>query len=102
MSEVPVTPGKITSEHKVTWVVIVTSIVLPTLHYLLGAIKDSGVIENTTAVTIIGLVATLLSGLGYTGARAMVKTNALKADAARSLSLKMSPPTANPPPPTGS
>jgi tRNA G26 N,N-dimethylase Trm1 len=93
MSEQEATkPGKQTSEAKMNWVAIITAIVLPALHFVLSAVLEHGLVQNSIMVTALGTVVALLASMGYTASRTIVKTNAMKLEATKAIA-------ANPPRP---
>jgi len=58
---------------------------LSLLAIAIGAITTSGAISNSVVLQGLGLAATALGALGYSGARAVTKAGESKADAIKSL-----------------
>jgi hypothetical protein len=70
--------GKNTSEFKLAKISVIASIVLPVLAALIEAIQNAGFVENPLALSIVGVVGSLLASLGYTASRAVVKKDMIK------------------------
>lgn len=73
----PITPGKHTSEHRLTVVVLISGFVLQTFAGLLAALQAAGVGSGKLALpvtlAVISAVMQALPVFGYTRARAQVK-----------------------------
>lgn len=85
---VAVTPGGQTSEAKFTAVAMVLGTVLDAAGIALGTLKDSGAISGTwlpIAILVCGTLLMLVSKLGYTRSRTLVKLAALEAEGAKAV-----------------
>ena len=58
---------------------------------LTGAILSSGAIENNTILQGLGLIATALTALGYSGARAITKAGESKSNAIKHIGIVADP-----------